>query len=119
METGTQTDLFYNNSYVKNDVFDAFYQGYLEYKGYVNDILNTLIPNDYALHRTKKENTVEDSKKIKSLEKQIEDLNEENQVLQEILTSKLDINNESNIANNNIDNTRKTVKANRGNNVYK
>ena len=65
-----------------------------------------------------KKNTVEHSKKIKLLENQIEDLKKENQVLKEILTSKLDINDQNNIANNNIDNTWKTVnKANQGNNV--
>ena len=34
-----------------------------------------------------------------------------------ILASKFDINNENNIANNNIDNTWKMVKVNRGNNI--
>ena len=43
VESGTQIDFIYNNIYVKN-VFDAFYEDYLEYIGYVNDILNTLIP---------------------------------------------------------------------------
>ena len=44
-------------------------------------------------------------------------MKKENQVRREIPTSKLDIDNESNIANNNIDNTWKTVQVNRGNNV--
>ena len=88
----------------------------MEYKGYVNDILNTLISKDDILHRIEKENITEHSKQIKSLENQIEDLKKENQVLKEILTSKLNIN-ENNIANNNIDDTWKTVKANRSNNV--
>ena len=47
----------------------------------------------------------------------MEDLKKENQVLKETLTPRLDINNENNIANNNIDNTWIKVKANRGNNV--
>ena len=65
-----------------------------------------------------KENTMEHSKKIKLLEDQTEDLKKENQVVKEILKSKLDINNQNNIANNYIDNTWKTVnKANQGNNV--
>ena len=58
------------------------------------------------------------SKKIKLLEDQTEDPKKENQVVKEILKSKLDINNQNNIANNYIDNTWKTVnKANQGNTV--
>ena len=74
----------------------------MEYKRYVSHILNTLIPKDDMLHRIEKENTTEHSKKIKSLENQMEDLKNENQVLKEILTSKFDFN-ENNTANNNID----------------
>ena len=73
-ESGTQTNLIYNNINVKNDIFEAFNEDYLEYKGYVNDILNTLIPKDDILHRIEKENLTEHSKKIKSLQNQIEDL---------------------------------------------
>ena len=43
-----------------------YYEDYLEYKGYVNDILNTLIPKDDILHRIEKENVMEHSKKIRS-----------------------------------------------------
>ena len=50
MESGTQTDFIYNSIYVKNDVLEAFYDDYLEYNGYVNDILNTLVPKDDILH---------------------------------------------------------------------
>ena len=88
----------------------------MEYKGYVNDILNTLIPKDDILHRIEKENTTEHSKKIKSLQNQIEDMKKKNEVLKEILTSKFDFN-ENNISNNNIDNTWKTVKTGRNNSV--
>ena len=49
-EFGTQTDFIHNNIYVKNDVFGAFYEDYLEYKVYVNDILNTLVPKNDLLH---------------------------------------------------------------------
>ena len=66
MESGTQTNFIHNKIYVKNDVFEAFYADYLEYKGYVNDILNTLIPKDDILHRIEKENTTEYSKNTKS-----------------------------------------------------
>ena len=65
MESGTQTNFIHNNIYVKNDVFEAFYEDYLEYKGCVNDILNTLIPKDDILYRIEKENTTKRSKKIK------------------------------------------------------
>ena len=62
-ETGTQTNFIHNNIYVKNDVFEAFCEDYLEYKGYFDDILNTLIPKYDILYRIEKENTVEHSKK--------------------------------------------------------
>ena len=62
------------NFHDKHDVFEAFYENYLQYKGYVIDILNTLIPKDDILHRIEKENTTEHYKKIKSLQNQIEDL---------------------------------------------
>ena len=42
------------------------------------------------MHRIEKGSTTEHSKKIKSLENQIEDLKKQNQVLKEILLSKLD-----------------------------
>ena len=54
VESGTRTNFIHNNIYVTNDDFEAFYEDYLEYKGYVNDILNTLIPNDDILHRIEK-----------------------------------------------------------------
>ena len=63
MESGTQTNFIHNNIYVKNDVFEAFCEDYLEYKGYFDDILNTLIPKYDILYRIEKENTVEHSKK--------------------------------------------------------
>ena len=62
METKTRTNFIHDNIYVKNDVFEAFYEDYLEYKWYVNDILNTLIPEDDILHRIEKENTTEKGK---------------------------------------------------------
>ena len=56
MESGTETktDFINENIYVSNDVFDAFYEDYLEYKGYVNDTLNTLIPKDNIFIELKK-----------------------------------------------------------------
>ena len=45
-ERGIQTELFHNNLYVKNNVFDAFYDDYIQYKEYMNDIINTLIPKE-------------------------------------------------------------------------
>ena len=59
MESGTQTNFIHNNIYVKNDVFEAFCEDYLKYKGYFDDILNTLIPKCDILYRIEKENTVE------------------------------------------------------------
>ena len=63
VESGTQTNFIHNNIYVNNDVFEALYEDYLEYKGYVNDIPNTWIPKGDISHRIEKENTTEHSKK--------------------------------------------------------
>ena len=38
MESATQAN-FIHNIYVKNDVFESFYEDYLEYKAYFIDIL--------------------------------------------------------------------------------
>ena len=62
VKPGTQTDFIDNNIYVKNDVFEVFYEDYLEYKGYVNDMVNTLIPKDDILYQIERENTTEHSK---------------------------------------------------------
>ena len=63
--------------------------------------------------RIEKGNLTEHSKIIKSLENQTEDLKKKKKILKEIR----DVNNESNIVNNNIDNTWKSVKAIQGSNV--
>ena len=88
----------------------------MEYKGYDNVILNPSINKDDILHGIGKENITEHSKRIKSLQNQIEDLEKENEVLKEILKSKFDCN-ENNISNNNIDDIWKTVKTSRNNTV--
>ena len=95
-EPGTQTDFVFNNMYVKNDVFDAFYEDYIQYKDYANDIINTFIPKEDSLHRTEKENTTEHGKNIELIENQIKDLKRENQILKEMLTSKFEKNNDKN-----------------------
>ena len=41
VETRTLTNFIHSNIYIKNDVFEVFYEDYLEYKGYANEILNT------------------------------------------------------------------------------
>ena len=118
-----KTDFVFNNMYVKNDVFDAFYEVYMQYKGYVNDVINTLIPKEDSLHRTEKENTTEHRKNIELLENQIKDLKKENQILKEILTSNIEKNNDNNsngsktFEKTNTNNTWKTVKTNRVNSV--
>ena len=96
VESGTQTDFVFNNMCIKNDVFDAFYENYIQYKGYVNDIINTLIPKEDSLYRAEKENTTEHRKNIELLENQIKDLKRENQILKEMLTSKFKRNNGNN-----------------------
>ena len=41
VETRTLTNFIHSNIYIKNDVFEVFYEDYLEYKRYANEILNT------------------------------------------------------------------------------
>ena len=82
--------------YVKNDVFDAFYEDYIQYKGYANNIIDTFIPKEDSLHRIEKENTTEHGKNIGLIENQIKDLKRENQILKEMLTSKFEKNNGNN-----------------------
>ena len=113
VESGTQTDFVFNNMYFKNNVFDTFYEDYLQYKGDVNDIINTLILKEDSLHRTEEENTTEHRKNIELLENQIKDLKKENQILKEILTSKFEKNND------NISNGNKTFGKTDTNNTWK
>ena len=120
--SGTQTDFVFNSMYVKNDVLDAFYEDYIQYKGYANDIINKLISKEDSLHRTEEENTTEHRKNFELLEKKIKDLKRENQILKEILTSKFEKNNDNNsngsktFEKTNTNNTWKAVKTNRVNN---
>ena len=38
-----QTSVLMNYSYISNEVFDAFYVDYIEFKKYVDDIINSLM----------------------------------------------------------------------------
>ena len=40
-----QRSAFRCNDYVRNEVFDTFYEDYLEFKFYMNDIIKTITPS--------------------------------------------------------------------------
>ena len=40
-----QISAFRCNDYVRNEVFDTFYEDYLEFKFYMNDIIKTITPS--------------------------------------------------------------------------
>ena len=67
-KAGPRKISFITTSTLRMMFLKLFYEDCLEYKGYVNDILNTLIRKDDILHRIEKENTTEHCKRIKSLQ---------------------------------------------------
>ena len=74
--------LFRCNDFVKNEVFNTFYEDYVECKHYVNDIMKSVT----SVTSLSDENNFE-KKKIKSLEEEIKKLKNENTTLREnILT---------------------------------
>ena len=116
-ECGIQTELFHNNLYVKNDVFDAFYDDYIQYKEYMNDIINTLITKE---NPSQKQNSRYYDEKVKLLEKQITELKKENCILKEILSSKPEnsikhVTGNKIIEKTNLDHTWHTVRKKTGN----
>ena len=75
--------LFRCNDFVKNEVFNTFYEDYVECKHYVNDIMKSVT----SVTSLSDENNFEKKSKIKSLEEEIKKLKNENTTLREnILT---------------------------------
>ena len=69
--------LFRCNDFVKNEVFNTFYEDYVECKHYVNDIMKSVT----SVTSLSDENNFEKKKKIKSLEEEIKKLKNENTTL--------------------------------------
>ena len=78
------------NDFVKNEVFNTFYEDYVEFKHYVNDIMKLVISNSELLASLSDENNFE-KKKIKSLEDEIKKLKNENTTLRENILTQLKI----------------------------
>ena len=54
--------LFRCNDFVKNEVFNTFYENYVEFKHYVNDIMKSVTPNSELLTSLSDENNFEKMK---------------------------------------------------------
>ena len=65
--------------YVHSDVFDTFYEDYLEFKNYVNDILKETIKAD--IEKSKEEELNHKDGDIEKLERQLFDMEEDNKLL--------------------------------------
>ena len=74
--------LFRCNDFVENQVFNTFYEDYVEFKHYVNDSMKSVTPNSELLTSLSDENNFEKTK-IKSLEEEIKKLMNENITLRE------------------------------------
>ena len=84
----TQTSALMNHSYVSNDVFDAFYVDYIEFKKYVDDIINSLNAKNEVCEKSVSNN---DHSKLKVLEAEILKLRNKNTSLKYDNKSKLKI----------------------------
>ena len=80
--------LFRFNDFVKNEVFNTFYEDYVEFKHYINDIMKPITPNSELLTSLSDENNFE-KMKIKSLEEEIKNLKNENTTLRENILTQL------------------------------
>ena len=76
--------------FVKNDVFNTFYEDYVEFKHYVNDIMKSVTPNSELLTSLSDENNLE-KMKIKWLEKEIKNLKNQNTPLRENILTQLKV----------------------------
>ena len=76
------------SKYVTLEMFNTFYDDYIEYKHYINDILTSIRPND-EMNSQNKIDTQEH--KIKMLQSELENLKKENKSLIEENKSKLKI----------------------------
>ena len=77
-----------NHNYVSNDVFDAFYVDYIEFKKYVDDIVNSLNIKNAVCEKSGSNN---DQSKLQFLEAEILKLRNENTSLKDDNKFKLKI----------------------------
>ena len=83
-----QTSALLNNSYLSNDVYDAFYVDYIEFRKYMDDIINSLNVKN-ALR--KKSGSNNDQSKLKLLETEISKIRNENTNLKDDNKSKSEL----------------------------
>ena len=82
--------LFWCNDFVKNEVFNTFYEDYVEFKHYVNDTMKSVTSNSELLTSLSDKNNWE-KMKIKSLEEDIKNLKNENTTLRGYILTQLKI----------------------------
>ena len=105
-ETSSNCQPFFRcNDFVKDEVFNTFYEDYVEFKHYVNDIMKSVTPNSELLTSLSDENDLE-KMKIKSLEKEIKNLKNQNTPLRENILTQLKVT--ENLSGNNDRNTTNT-----------
>ena len=80
--------IFRCNDFVKNEIFDTFYEAYLEFKHYVNDIIETITPSSDLIKNLSNEN-VSKQKKIEMLQEEIKLLRNENISLKEDIKTQI------------------------------
>ena len=78
------------NNYVRNEVFQIFYEDYLEFKHYMNDIIKSITPGNELVTNLSDDNASLQSK-IDSLERVIERLRSENRNLKDDTKTYLNI----------------------------
>ena len=80
--------LSWSNDFVKNQIFNTFYEDCVEFNHYVNEIIKSVSPNSELLTRLSDGNNSQKTK-IKSLEKEMKNVKNENITLGEnILTQR-------------------------------
>ena len=76
------------NDFVKNEIFDTFYEDYLEFKHYVNDIIETITPSSDLIKNLSNEN-VSKQKKTEMLQEEIKLLRNETISLKEDIKTQM------------------------------
>ena len=93
------------NGFVKNEIFNTFYEDYVEFNHYINDIMKSVTLNSELLTSLSDENNFEKTK-IKLLEEEIKKFKNESTTLTENILTQLKI--IENLSGNNDRNTTNT-----------
>ena len=80
--------IFQCNDFVKNEIFDTFYEDYVEFKHYGNDVIETITPSSDLIKNLFNEN-VSKQKKIEMLQEEIKLLRNENISLKEDIKTQM------------------------------